>query len=223
MNCRCVKSADNYLAGSNCRKLKRIAEKIISICIWMAHGCGKHRRVWHIPILRSSPDLIPCICLLYKGLGGLGGAMLVGQSDFIARAKVWMHRQGGSVFRRTPYVVAAAMQFEQRIAMMPALFETTRQLYKLLSGYPDFMLNPSKPQVSMFHVYLPVSRDRALQIRNKIAKEHGIWLFNNAVHAPLQEQSMFEWNVGDHLLHLSDQSLSNALDLFVAELRQTSD
>jgi len=154
----------------------------------------------------------------YKGMAGLGGAMLLGKKEFLAKAKVWNHRLGGNVFRRTPYVVSAAMQFDERLAAMSDYFKRTQELFVHLRNYPPLQTNPYQPQANMLHVHLPVSAEKAIAIRNRIAQEHGIWLFNNAVAVALPESSMFEWYVGDQLLHLNDQALRRALDLFVAEI-----
>ncbi|MCU6435487.1 aminotransferase class I/II-fold pyridoxal phosphate-dependent enzyme [Undibacterium sp. Jales W-56] len=170
------------------------------------------------PLHEIAGDFDTVYVSFYKGIGGLGGAMLLGSQQMIDKARLWMRRQGGNVFRRTPYVVAAAMQFDQRIADMRALFQRTQSLYEVLTGYPQLRVNPAQPQANMLHLYLPVNKDRATEIRNDIAKEHGIWLFGNAVHTALPDQSMFEWYVGDQLLHMPDERLRNALDLFVAAL-----
>ncbi len=154
----------------------------------------------------------------YKGIGGLGGAMLLGNAEFITKARVWMHRQGGSVFRRSPYVVAAAMQFDERLAAMPACFARTRWLFEELCAYPEFKTNPARPQCNMLHLYLPTDRDTAIAIRNRIAQEHGIWLFNNAAHTALPGQCMFEWYVGDNLLNMADEKLRQALGLLANAL-----
>lgn len=153
----------------------------------------------------------------YKGIGGMGGAMLLGSSSFIAQAKVWMHRQGGNVFRRSPYVISAAMQFEKRMVEMPDYFRRTQWLYGLLKSYPQFVPNPAAPQTNMLHVYLPVASDRATAIRNRVAQRHGIWLFGRAVSTALPEQCMFEWYVGDQLLQMPDGVVRQALDLLAAE------
>jgi threonine aldolase len=149
----------------------------------------------------------------YKGLGGLGGAMLLGSDEFVAQAKAWMHRQGGSMFRRSPYVVAAAMQFDARLAAMPACYQRTLWLYEVLKSYPQLTPNPAAPQCNMLHLYLPVTKKKATEIRNQIAKKHGIWLFGTAVHTALPGQCMFEWTVGDQLLALPDAEVRRALDL----------
>lgn len=156
----------------------------------------------------------------YKGIGGMGGAMLLGNKNLIAKARVWMHRQGGNVFRRTPYVVAAAMQFDQQLAQMPAYLARTRDVFRILQDYPEFRTNPAAPQVNMFHLHLPVDKDTAIQLRNQIAAEHGIWLFNQAVHASLPNYSMFEWYVGDQLLHLSDTVIRQGLDRLRSGIQQ---
>ncbi|GAB3421285.1 aminotransferase class I/II-fold pyridoxal phosphate-dependent enzyme [Massilia agilis] len=155
---------------------------------------------------------------LYKGIGGLGGAMLAGSREFVARASEWMKRQGGNVIHRSPYVVAAAMQFDERLAAMPAYFERTQFLYEALRAHPEIRVNPAEPQANMLHLHLPVSRDRALAIRNQLAEEHGIWIFNRASHAALPDSSYVELYIGDNMLGLSNQQVRDGLALFAKAL-----
>ncbi|MEG1053885.1 MAG: beta-eliminating lyase-related protein, partial [Janthinobacterium sp.] len=102
---------------------------------------------------------------LYKGIGGLGGAMLAGGRSFAERAREWFRRQGGNIVHRTPWVVAAAMQFDARLAAMPQYFARTQWLYRVLKDYPAIAVNPARPQANMLHLHLPVSRERAIAIR----------------------------------------------------------
>lgn len=149
---------------------------------------------------------------LYKGIGGLGGALLLGEQSFIEKAAVWMHRQGGSVYHRTPYVVAAAMQFDERIAVMPQLFERTKQVYALLDTFPNITPNPKQPQANMLHIHLPISQDRAISLRDRLAKEHSLWI-GNPQQGMLADQSYIEWYVGDRLLEMPDEDLAKYLTL----------
>ena len=71
----------------------------------------------------------------------------------------------------------------------------------------------------MLHLHLPVSRERAIAIRNQLAEDHGIWLFGRASHAALPGHSVVEWYVGDNLLHLSDDSVRQALSLLDQAMR----
>jgi len=155
----------------------------------------------------------------YKGIGALAGAMLLGSDDFIKRAKVDLQRQGAVTFRHTPYVVSAAMQFDQRLEEIPRYFERTKELYEILKQYPLLTTNPQQPHCNMLHLYLPVSAARANAIRDAIAAEHRIWLFNGANDAALPDQSYFEWYVGDNLLAMDDAVLHLALKSLSEALR----
>jgi len=155
---------------------------------------------------------------LYKGVGGLGGAMLAGTREFVDRAAEWFRRTGGNVVHRSPYVVAAAMQFDQRVAAMPAYFARTLWLAELLKAWPVIRLNPAVPQANMLHLHLPVSRERALAIRNAIAEEHKIWLFTRASHGALPDTSYVELYVGDNLLDAPDAAIEKGLALLAEAL-----
>lgn len=150
---------------------------------------------------------------LYKGIGGLGGSMLLGSKDFITEASVWMKRQGGNLYHRTPYIVSAAMQFDKRLAQMAKLFERTQQVYQILEEYPQLTPNPTQPQANMFHLILPCSQSKALELQRYFALEQGLWFGNPQVTAH-PNQSVVEWYVGDNLLDLED----NQLRAFFAEL-----
>ena len=155
---------------------------------------------------------------LYKGVGGLGGAMLAGSREFVDRAAEWFRRQGGNVIHRSPYIVAAAMQFDQRVAAMPAYYARTLWLAELLRDFPVIRVNPGHPQANMLHLHLPVSRARAMAIRNTLAEEHQIWLFSRAAHGALPDTSYVELYVGDNLLDMPDALVKRALSLFADAL-----
>jgi threonine aldolase len=155
---------------------------------------------------------------LYKGVGGLGGALLAGSASFVARAAEWFRREGGNVIHRSPYVVSAAMQFDQRLAAMPAYFARTEWFYDVLRGHPLIRPNPARPQANMLHLHLPVSRERAIAIRNRLALDHGTWLFGRALHSALPDTSVVELYVGDNLLNMPDQGVLDALALCSAAL-----
>jgi threonine aldolase len=155
---------------------------------------------------------------LYKGIGGLGGSLLAGSASFVARAAEWFRREGGNVIHRSPYVVAAAMQFDERLAAFPSYFERAKWLYEELRAFPLIKPNPAAPQANMLHLHLPVSRERALEIRRELAAEHGYWLFNRINHAALPDTSYFELYVGDNLLAADDDKVREGLALFARAL-----
>jgi threonine aldolase len=148
---------------------------------------------------------------LYKGIGGLGGAMLCGSAAFVAQAAKWFARQGGRLVHQSPYVVSAAMQFDARLAAMPACYRRTQFLYEVLRAHPALKVNPARPQANMLHVHLPVSRERALEIRREIAQLQGTWIFHRVNHGVLPDTSYFELYVGDNLLEAPDERVRAAV------------
>lgn len=143
---------------------------------------------------------------LYKGINGLGDSMLLGSKEFIDLASIWMKRQGGNVYHRTPYVVSAAMQFDERLAKLPILFERTKEIYKIISEFPALGVNPLQPQANFLHLILPFSHSQSLELLQTFATERGIWFGRPQVTAH-PNQSMVEWYVGDYLLEMEDDEI----------------
>ncbi|MGX4640336.1 threonine aldolase family protein [Massilia sp. SYSU DXS3249] len=160
---------------------------------------------------------------LYKGIGGLGGAMLAGSREFVERAAQWFRRQGGNLVHRSPYIVAASMQFDARLAAMPDYFRRTQFLYEALRRHPRIRVNPAAPAANMLHVHLPVSPERALAIRTELAERHGIWMFNRISSSVLPDTSYFELYVGDNLLDMPDASVHAGLELLALLLAAPGD
>ena len=110
------------------------------------------------------------------------------------------------------------MQFDARIAAMPDYFRRPEFLYEALREHPELRVNPAAPQANMLHLHLPVSRERALAVRDSLAREHGIWMYNRAVHGALPDTSVVEIYVGENLMLMSDETLRGALRLFTQHL-----
>lgn len=159
-----------------------------------------------------------CYVSFYKGIGSMGGAMLLGSGEFIDQARLWIKRLGGNLFQRTPYVLSAAMQFDDRLALMPRFLARTHDVYRLLAAFPRFTLNPARPQVNLFHLYIAAEAAQVNAVRNQIAKQQQVWLFGNARPGALPGQSMLEFYVGENLLALPDQQISELFGLFCRQL-----
>jgi threonine aldolase len=154
----------------------------------------------------------------YKGIGSMGGAMLVGGADFIAQARVWMKRMGGNLWQRAPYVVSAAMPFDARLAAMPAYFARAKQAAALLGEFDAITVNPAVPQVNLFHLHLPFGDTVVNAARNRLAEQDGIWIGGAQPGATLH-RSYIEWYVGDNLLSLPDDVIRAAVSRFLTYCR----
>ena len=147
----------------------------------------------------------------YKGIGGMAGAMLLGDTDFIAEARIWQRRHGGNLVQMLPFVASAAMRFDERIARMPAYFARTQAVAKELakvaandaSNVSQLVVNPNPPQANMLHLHFPVPVAALDSARDRIADDEKCWLgAPRAVELP--DWSAIEIYVGENLMALGD-------------------
>lgn len=153
---------------------------------------------------------------LYKGVGGLAGAVLAGDADFVGEARLWRRRLGGTLPRLSPLVVSAEMRFDERLALMDACLDRARRLAETLGRLPGIRVNPLIPQTNMMHVYFDAEAELVLERRDRIAAEEGIWLVNQVNPAEVPGWSVTEIYVGDSLLTLEDGDLSAYFSRLVA-------
>jgi threonine aldolase len=141
---------------------------------------------------------------LYKGVGALSGAMLLGPAPFVQAARVWRRRHGGTLVQQYPAVASAAMRFDDALARMPTLRARALTLASGLGAMPGVSTLPSPPQVNMFHLYVAAEADALNAARNRIAAESRVWIAPTFAPAAIPGHAMTELNVGDNLLDLTD-------------------
>jgi len=87
----------------------------------------------------------------YKGLGGMAGAALLGPADFIAEARLWRRRQGGTVYHLTAEAVSALAGLKDQL---PIVADTVRWARAFAAELPSFIaVQPSVPQANQFLAY----------------------------------------------------------------------
>ena len=143
----------------------------------------------------------------YKGIGALTGAMLLGDTGFIDQARLWRRRMGGTLYHLSPMVASAAMQFDARLALMPALLQRARALAAALTPVPGLRVDPERPHVNMMHLWFDAGVDAVQDARDTVAAESGCWLFGGVREADAPGWSRAELYVGDALLDLSDEQV----------------
>ena len=141
---------------------------------------------------------------MYKGIGGLAGAVLAGDASFIANAKLWRRRMGGTLPRISPLIATAAMHFDARLALLEECFERTKTLASTLTGIKGVRNLPAQPQSNMLHLFVDRPKAELLDARDQVAKEDGVWLFGYARDADTPGYSRIELYIGDSALEISD-------------------
>jgi hypothetical protein len=172
-----------------------------------------------------------------KGLGGMGGAMLMGTSALIEEAVFWRQRLGGlqrsffptwfdckGVFENA----SSGAQFEERFDRLCELVHTLHQDVFTVDEPVRFL--PRIPNSCMVHVYLYGSPDDLNRVHDIAASISGVALWDQLrgpgfgykfaqgqfVDEPWQ---YFEWRLGEHHDKLSDEEVVQAWTIFMDELR----
>ena len=79
----------------------------------------------------------------YKGLGGLAGAALLGPADFIAEARLWRRRQGGTIYHLTAEAVSALAGLRDQL---PIVADTVAWARAFAAELPSFIaVQPGVP------------------------------------------------------------------------------
>ncbi len=146
----------------------------------------------------------------YKGIGGMAGAMLLGDAPFIKEARVWLTRHGGTIHQQYPTVASAAMRFDQRLERMPAYFARTLEFAKALEGLPGVKVLPNPPQVNLVHLHFDMPAQRWEAARDHLAAGDRIWL-GRARNPKDAEKTEVEVYVGEGLMALPDEEVLAAL------------
>ncbi len=143
----------------------------------------------------------------YKGLGGLGGAILAGPTDFITEAKVWKTRHGGDLFTAFPYVISAQRGLKERLPRLGGYYARACELAAALSTIPGITIVPNPPHTNEFQIYLPGKQDQVAEASFAISEETGVWLLGMFVETALPNMTMSEIAVGDAIEEVSNEEI----------------
>ncbi|WP_258239701.1 threonine aldolase family protein [Pseudidiomarina homiensis] len=111
---------------------------------------------------------------LYKDLGGIAGAVLVGTTELVAKARVWSRRAGGNLISMYPYVLAAEHGLEENLSVMPKAAAFAQKLAPLLASIPGVSVNPEQPQAAMFHLHIDADEAALIEVVTRYAEQEGV-------------------------------------------------
>lgn len=150
----------------------------------------------------------------YKGLGGLGGAMLLGSEAHIAALAPWKTRYGGSHFTSYPQAISALEGLDRHLPRMDHYAARARSLAQTLDGTIAARVHPLPPQGNAFQLLLKGSPAQLAESNLAFASQHKVWLFNAFVEAPTDGQSVGEVVIGNAADHFDDDAAWNWLAEF---------
>jgi threonine aldolase len=132
-------------------------------------------RIWEsAPGLGRAPAEVAALAdsvyvSLYKGLGGLAGAVVAGPEDEVAQARVWRTRMGGTLFSLMPFAVAALRGLDRELPRMAEYHQRAVLLAQRLEAH-GIRVTPQPPHTNAFRIH--VEREVAdLDERRVVAME----------------------------------------------------
>ena len=155
----------------------------------------------------------------YKGIGGVSGAMLLGEADFIASARTWQVRFGGQLPQQTAAVVSAAMRFDDRLAAMPRYVERAAGLARALASIPGVNVQPAQPPTNLMHAIFDCSAAALARARDALAQHDGLWAMGTPVALAGDRLAKVELYVGDNLLTIDDATVVAVWTSLLAQAR----
>jgi len=143
----------------------------------------------------------------YKGLGGLAGCALAGDAELVAEARVWQRRHGGAIATMHPYVVAAELGLDERLARVPVYLDHARALARALAALEGVEIVPDPPQTPLFHVLLRGDRERLSDAALSVAEERKVFVFGDPSSTTSPSRQRHEVMVGEVSLRLEPDEL----------------
>jgi threonine aldolase len=147
----------------------------------------------------------------YKGIGALAGACLAADPGFIAEARLWRKRHGGTLFGMWPNAASALAGLRQRLPLMPRYVEHAGKIATALRGVLGVQGVPDLPHTNMMHIHLRATEEGFKAAACRIAREKGIYTWARSSPAPLPEMRSVELTVGDATLRLEPAEIAGIL------------
>ena len=113
----------------------------------------------------------------YKDLGGWCGAILAGDDDLVAEARVWQRRHGGNLTSQDYNYVSARLGLHRCLPQIESWVEKAKEVASVLSSFPRMRVYPDPPHTNAFRLYLEGDASVMLETHMRLAQETGDFLF----------------------------------------------
>lgn len=152
----------------------------------------------------------------YKDLGAFSGSALAGAEDFIAEAKEWRLRHGGTLFAMWPYAASALACLQVRLPRMKAYRDHAIAIANALRESDRVRVVPDPPHTSMFHLHLQVPAEDFESNVLEIAREEGLWTWQSTFPSSNPDWQVVELSVGDATLEFEPDEVRRVIERLIS-------
>ena len=167
----------------------------------------------------------------YKGLGGISGAMLLGNADFCEKARTWLRRFGGNLYTLLPYAVSGWAGYRRHwldVEDNMSFDEKHQKILRLVAqiGTEEVVsFDPEIPEVNMVHGYFRHSVDEVHAAIDQVERQTGIRVLKRVGKVEEEDhayrsgyRSRFEWTIGAANGKIADSEILLAWKALASEL-----
>jgi threonine aldolase len=154
----------------------------------------------------------------YKTLGGISGAALAGDADFVASARAWRHRYGGNVFQQWPAALSALTGLDTELPRIPSYVEHAAVVADVLSQLPGAVVHPTVPHTHQFQLWLPYPAEALNNATYRLAEEESTWFAARWTDHPPTPYSMAEITIASPALSLSAEMVTSAATALLSRI-----
>jgi threonine aldolase len=179
-------------------------------------------RLWQCPSAYERPleeiaGLFDTVYVsFYKDLGALAGSGLAGPEDFIAEAREWRLRHGGTLFAMWPYAASALSCVRSRLSRMKSYRDHALAIADALRDLDRVRVVPDPPHTSMFHLHLNVPEVDLKANSLRIAQDDGIWTWKSTFPGTHPDWQIVELTVGDATLDFEPDEVRGLVTRLIA-------
>ncbi|KQY90218.1 threonine aldolase [Paenibacillus sp. Root52] len=157
----------------------------------------------------------------YKGIGGIAGAILAGDTDVMEESKVWKRRHGGDLIGLYPYILSSQYYYNERIGKMQLYYEQAQELAALLNACHGIRTLPEVPVSNMFHVHIALAASEVEPLLVQMTQHYGIGI-TSYLNKTSGNSCAFELSMGDRYEHIPQDKLRAALTWLNEEMQKQS-
>ncbi|MGD6801237.1 threonine aldolase family protein [Rossellomorea aquimaris] len=157
---------------------------------------------------------------LYKGIGGIAGAILAGSEAFIKDSKVWKRRHGGDLISLYPYIVSADYYYGLRADndKMEQYYHGAKELAEHYNICEKVSTLPQVPVSNMFHVHYEVSKEDLEPILVEIYENTGVGL-SGYLRETGDTSCYYEVSIGDLYETIPEEKLKEVFNTLNEKLK----
>lgn len=202
-------------------------DDVVEQCQWARdQGIKLHldgARLWQCPAAwnKSLADIAVLFdsvyVSFYKDLGGMAGAMLLGDAEFIDHARIWLRRTGGNLHTLAPYVISARSGLEEHLPQMPLRHQQAKWLAQRLNALPGIRTYPEVPHTSMFRLRIRCKPEQFFRLASQWMDQHQIGLIPPP-YAVSEQEICSEISIGNSLSELTAAQWQPWLEAFSKEV-----